>query len=85
MYFPPLNNTEDWHFSTCQCDLIAIQHLPEICLQNLLRERERKEKCEKRFVSIIFTCSSSVSKLFDSIILGDQKIIFLIVCVCVCS
>lgn len=39
---------------------------------------------KKRSVGVIFICSS-VSKLFDSIILGDQKIMFFMVCMCVPS
>lgn len=37
----------------------------------------------KKDLWALFYCSSTVSKLFDSIILGEQKIMFLMVCVCV--
>ena len=84
MYFPPFNNTEDWHFSYLSLRIDCSSALARVCLWHLIRERKRKEEYEKRFVGIVFICSSRVSKLLDCIILGNQRIMFLSLCMCVC-
>ena len=67
MYFPPFNNTEDWHFSHLS---LRIDGNSALARSLLMTSDERKRK-EKRFVDIIMFISSRVSKLLDGVTLGD--------------
>ena len=68
MYFPPFNNTEDWHFSHLS---LQIDGRSALARSLLMTSDERKRK-EKRFVDLImFISFSRVPKLLDCVVLSD--------------
>ena len=70
MYFPPFNNTEDWHFSHLS---LRIDGNSALARSLLMTSDERKRK-EKRFLDIImFISFSRVSMLLDCVMLSDWR------------
>ena len=70
MYFPPFNNTEDWHFSHLS---LRIDGNSALARSLLMTSDERKRK-EKRFLDIImFISFSRVSRLWDCVMLSDWR------------
>ena len=53
MYFPPSTTQKTGILVICQYKFIAIQHLPEICLLNLIKKRQRKDVKKKIFGNYI--------------------------------